>query len=258
MRVLAYNILEGGDLREGDRTAHIVELIQAFDPDVLGVAECTGWERDATRRFEMFRGALGMDGLMNRAISGHNVALLHKPTLPILTLEASSAAMYHGLVRLQVDHAALGALTILMTHLHPYSSLYRTAEAQTLVGKARATQEALVMGDFNTVPTAEVTTALRGAPEHLRTRLLGPGGDFDAAPLAVLEAHGLVDLGASSMQPTYPTRLGGKLARYGAMVRLDFMFATPGLAARCQQFFTIDGDAAHAASDHLPIGCVFD
>jgi exonuclease III len=70
--------------------------------------------------------------------------------------------------------------------------------------------------------------------------------------------QGFVDLGASRVGPTYPTRLERKQQEHGIMVRLDYILATPGLAGRCRSIRALDVPPAHDASDHLPVVAEFD
>jgi endonuclease/exonuclease/phosphatase family metal-dependent hydrolase len=70
--------------------------------------------------------------------------------------------------------------------------------------------------------------------------------------------QGFVDLGASSVGPTYPTRIERKQKESDVSVRLDYMFATSNLASRCRSIRVIDEPPAHEASDHLPLLAEFD
>jgi exonuclease III len=70
--------------------------------------------------------------------------------------------------------------------------------------------------------------------------------------------QGFVDLGASTVGPTYPTRIERKQKESDIAVRLDYILATPGLARRCRSIRAIDELPAHEASDHLPVIAEFD
>ncbi|MDQ3931062.1 MAG: hypothetical protein M3328_18195, partial [Chloroflexota bacterium] len=70
--------------------------------------------------------------------------------------------------------------------------------------------------------------------------------------------QGFVDLGASAVGPTYPTRIERKQKEFGAAVRLDYILATSGLASRCRSIRALDEHPAHDASDHLPVLAEFD
>jgi exodeoxyribonuclease-3 len=258
VKVMTYNILEGANIRFGDRTELVLDLIRQSEAEIVGLCECTGFEEDRAARFKYFRNALRMDGVMNKAPSGHHVVLLYRRGLRTFSRTTLANTMYNGFARIAFESEELGPVTVVMTHLHPFSSWYRVTEVQQVLGRARSSDEAIIMGDMNNISPADMPLDLAGVAPQLTGRLSGPDGEIDTLPIQAMITQGFVDLGASSVGPTYPTRMERKQKEYGITVRLDYILATPGLASRCRSIRAMDEPPAHEASDHLPVVAEFD
>ncbi|RQX59767.1 endonuclease, partial [Micromonospora chalcea] len=165
---------------------------------------------------------------------------------------------HHAAARVQVATGA-GPLTVLSTHLYPYSGGRRRMEADWLAAALRRTggELALLAGDLNTLePTVDHTARLAGlATPYRRRHLRRDGRTVDTRAVARLLDAGLVDLwprsgGDEPGGRTVPTRHGG--AEFAGM-RLDYLLATPALADRVRAVRVVrDGDA-DSASDHYPV-----
>ena len=258
MKVMTYNILEGANIRFGDRTEMVLDLIERAGADIVGLCECTGFGEEHAARFKYFRQRLRMDGVMNKAPSGHHVALLYRRGLRTFSRTTLANTMYNGFARIAFESVELGPVTVVMTHLHPFSSWYRVTEVQQVLGRARSSDEAIIMGDLNNLAPTDVPLDLAAAAPQLVGRLSGPDGQIDTLPVQAMLTQGFVDLGASTVGPTYPTSIERKQNEYGITVRLDYILATPGLATRCLSIRAVDEPPAHDASDHLPVVADFD
>jgi endonuclease/exonuclease/phosphatase family metal-dependent hydrolase len=247
---MTYNILEGGNIRFGDRTELVLDLIRQAGADVVGLCECTGFEEERGSRFKYFRERLGMNGVLTRAPSGHHVVLLYRRGLHTFSRTTLANTMYNGFARIAFESVEL--------HLHPFSSWYRVTEVQQVLGRAQSSDEAIIMGDMNNIAPTDMPLDLTAATPYLTGRFSGPDGEIDTLPIQAMLTRGFVDLGASRVGPTYPTRLERKHPEHGITVRLDYILATPGLASRCRSIRALDERLAHDASDHLPVVAEFD
>lgn len=251
---MSYNILTGGRSDGRNRLQAIAALIRDTRPDVVGLCECTDFDREGAEDLHFLCTTLGMRAFLNRAPSGHHVGLLYRDDGSVRDVSGAATGMYNGYVRATVDMGMLGLVTLVVSHLHPFSPHQRLGEMQTLLAKSRKTRDAVIMGDMNNVAPDEATEAVNSAPDHLSTRLKDDRGMLDTRPIAMLRHHGFTDLGARAGRlPTYPTALDEKDVRYGIRLRLDYIFATPALSDVCRDFAVIDGDTAQYASDHLPV-----
>jgi len=253
MRVMAYNIYEGGFRAAGDRRHALLDVIRNVDPDMLGLCECTEFDDDNESRLKWFCHMLGMHGVMNPSNSEHHTALLWKPHMRVRATLCAIGNMYHGFCRVRVNTTNFGDITVLMTHLHPFSSCLRLAEAQIVASRALGTGEAILMGDLNSVSPTDARLDRNRMFPALRARLAGPSGDIDTTPIQYLANVGFVDLLAQHSAPTYPTALQGKRDKYGVGLRSDYIFASQRVASSCTQTGVINSDSAECASDHLPV-----
>jgi len=256
MKIMSYNILEGGNLSKGDRTELLLEMIRQLSPDIVGLNECRGFAKDDHARLLLFQRELGMTGVMNEAQSGNHVALLYRPDIRVVETSGRSISMHNGYARITVDTETLGRVAVVATHLHPFSSTFRVGEMEIVAARAASAPAAIITGDMNSIAPSDAAVDLTNAPRTMSERLRGPSGEIDTQAVSVLLHRGYLDLGQAKALMTYPTMLSQE--RSDPRVRLDYMFASPAIAERCTDFQVRNDQSAQRASDHLPIVAEFD
>ncbi|SBT37121.1 endonuclease/exonuclease/phosphatase family protein [Micromonospora auratinigra] len=256
LRVMTWNVRTGGRDRDGtDRTDRIVAVVTAHRPDVLALQELRGFDRDG--RTAELAGRVGMVSHLARSCLGQPVAVLVRPPLRVLRAGPLRRPFHHAAVRVAVATTE-GPLTVVGTHLYPWSGGRRRLEADWLAhAVSRAGRLALLVGDLNTLdPVADHAARLAGlAPPYRRRHLRRDGRTVDTRAVARLLDAGLVDLwphtgGTEPDGLTVPTRYGG--AEFAGM-RLDYLLATPALAALTRGVRVLRGGDADTASDHYPV-----
>ncbi|MFJ8582845.1 endonuclease/exonuclease/phosphatase family protein [Micromonospora sp. NPDC093277] len=257
LRVMTWNILTGGRDRDGtDRWDRIVEVVAAQRPDVLALQELRGLDRDG--RMRELAGRLGMMPHLARSWFGQPVAVLVRAPLRVLRSGRVRRPFHHATAQVQVATGA-GPLTVFSTHLNPYSAGRRRTEADWLAVAVRRTggRLALLAGDLNTLdPAVDHTARLADLPTLYRRRhLRRDGRTVDTRAVSRLLDVGLVDLwpctgGGEPDGPTVPTRHAG--AEF-APTRLDYLLATPELAALTRAVRVVRGGHTDTASDHYPV-----
>ena len=248
LRVMAYNILFGGETSGQDRTGLIAAQVNDAQPDLLALCECWGFLENGGARRDAFCEAVGMHGEFVTAPSGNHVGLLYRPPWKPATTSVVAAPMFHGLVTMRVTGAGGHAITIHATHFNPYASLHRLMEAQIVFSRTRPGEPTIVMGDFNSLPP--------GYREDLPVRrLLDERLQPDTQVGRYFKEAGFVDVHASHgvTAPTYPTLLESKPDDFLGGVRLDYIMASRDLARACASAGVLDSPAAQMASDHLPV-----
>ncbi|WP_167666517.1 endonuclease/exonuclease/phosphatase family protein [Micromonospora narathiwatensis] len=254
---MTWNILTGGRDRDGtDRWDRIVAVVAAQRPDLLAVQELRGLDRGG--RLAELAGRLGMTPHLARSWFGQPVAVLVRAPLRALRSGRVRRPFHHATAQVQVATGA-GPLTVFSTHLNPYSGGQRRMEADWLavaVGRTGG-RLALLAGDLNTLdPAVDHTARLAGLPTLYRRRhLRRDGRTVDTRAVSRLLDAGLVDLwpytgGGEPDGPTVPTRYGG--AEF-APTRLDYLLATPEVAAVTRAVRVVRGGGADTASDHYPV-----
>lgn len=249
LRVMTYNILDGGSGRE----PLLAEVLHAVRPDVATLQEVV-----PNGLVEALAGGLGMAYHVAAGNSTRQMALLSR--LPILA--ARSYAPYppirHVILEAELAHPAC-SLRVFGVHLKPRYTLaneaWRAWETQVLLRQVRPHlgRSCLVMGDFNTAAPGdpvkfERTPSLRAALFRLQGR-----GKVRLAIRQVLAA-GLVDC----FRRLHPGDPGYTLPPPDPGVRLDYIFASEPLAgrlARCS--VVLDVPAVPKASDHYPVVAEF-
>ncbi|MGC4876128.1 endonuclease/exonuclease/phosphatase family protein [Micromonospora sp. DT43] len=264
LRVLTWNIRTGGRDRGGaDRLDQVVQVVNQQAPDVLVLQELRGFDSDAL--MAGVAGRVGMTPHLARSCFGQPVAVLVRPPYQVLAAGALRRPFHHAAARVVVSTPA-GPLTVLGTHLYPYSGGRRRMEVDWLVAATRRAPGPLTLlaGDLNSLdPTVDHTERLAGMPALYRRRHLRRGGrGVDTRAIARLLAADLVDLWPSSNVGapeadglTVPTRFGG--AEFAGM-RLDYLLGTPAVAERVRGCRVIRGAAADTASDHYPLLATLD
>ncbi|WP_223884620.1 endonuclease/exonuclease/phosphatase family protein [Micromonospora craniellae] len=249
---MTWNIRNGGQDRGGpDRRALLARVVAAHRPDVLALQELRGL--DVAR----FAADAGLTPHLARSPFGQPVAILVHPRWPTRAAGPVRRPFHHAAQRVTLGTDA-GPLVVLNTHFYPYRGGRRLVEARwaaTALRRAR-TALALLAGDLNTLaPYADHAASLeRLTPAYRRRHLRRDGRRVDTRAVARLLDAGLVDLAATA-GPTVPTAHG--CTPEFADMRLDYLLATPALAAHLVDTHVIRTPDTYQASDHHPLQATF-
>ena len=256
LRVVTWNIREGG----ADRLGAIIAVLRRERPDLLALQELRGFTRHGGLRMRGLANALGMVGHLAGSVFGQPVAVLVRPPLRSMESSAVTWRLHHAAAMVTVPTTA-GPLTMVGTHLNAISPYRRLREATWLAAQCRSRAGlVLLAGDLNALaPGVDHTAAIARLDPRHRRRHLGPDGTPDTRAIAVFEQAGLRDLWrarGSGDGRTVPTTRGGG-TEFGQM-RLDYLLATPALAARVRQVRVVRGGETEYASDHYPLRAELD
>jgi exodeoxyribonuclease-3 len=253
MTVMTYNIKNGG---RPDRLDAIIRVVTANRPDVLALQELAGFDRDRGRLMRELASAVGMSGYLAKSWFGQPVAILVRAPRAVTSARRLRGPFHHAAaeVTIATDH---GPLTIVGTHLCPYSGQRRLTEARTLARLVDPDRLMLLMGDLNTLdPWTDHREQLRALPDQHRSRHLRHG-KIDTRAVAALAAAGLVDLFRRVGQPgarnySVPTEHGGG-TEFAARMRLDYVLGTEPVARLVRACRIVSGGETESASDHYPM-----
>ncbi len=271
--VVNYNVLVG--FRNGASQAEGLAWIREQRPDVVALQELSGWNEAKLREVAA---AWGHPHVAVLKEGGFNLGITSRE--PLKVVERRTADFHHGMLHVQVD-----GVDVIVTHLWPGLRSEQLLEAKIVreaVEKAHALgREVLLVGDFNA--HAAVDRAMLAGQQPLLDRRTPadekrPEGEkfivegefiFDImeeilkAPLSdlayaqFLRLHPKADVEAQFQIATFPTRYLGHAAtpesQQGFLERIDFMLATPGLAALCSLAeVKRDDPRLDRISDHYP------
>ncbi len=239
--VMSYNIKEGGE----GRLPLIVDIIKEQHPDVVALLEANS--RPAVERLAR---DLGMRVAYGDANSAFAVAWLSR--MPIERAQNHRfAALAKTLLEIEVAWAG-ETVHLFATHLAARGDARRPADEVPVILDALrpvADRPHLLVGDFNAVRPGDPV----GAPPH------GVEKWGDARPCAPRQAIRLIiDAGYTDCYHVlHPREPGYTYPSDAPWLRLDYIFASPRMAARLHTCEVIAGGHAPRASDHLPLRAVF-
>lgn len=248
MRVMTWNIKTGG----GARLPAIAAVVRRERPDILALQELRGFDR---RRMAGFADALGMDAHLAPSHFGQAVAVLVKAPLRITGRRSVSWALHHAAAVVTVDDS----LTVVSTHLNPFSPSRRRREAIWLTAKYARRGDVLLAGDLNSLdPFGDHDAAVAALETPYRKRHLNPDGSVSTDAMAAFRRGGFTDLWPLTGEGdgrTAPTTQGGG-AEFSGM-RLDYILASPSMARRAGLSRVVRGGETEYASDHYPLVSTF-
>lgn len=250
MRVLSYNILDGG-IGRADPIAEVIEAQRADVVVLLEADELTIVERIAHR--------LGMDRVV-AANGSHVAAILSR--LPIID------SVNHGPLRPEIDNSFVKATIlspnrepwgIYAIHLHPFGRLtdeqVRLRQIDTILDVARPMREEhrphLLCGDFNATSPSQVIERERLKPRS-QEEMDDNGGMLPRKAIARIVQAGYCD--------TLEMRHGAAAGRMGTFntlspgQRVDYIFCHSLDPYRITDAWIETDRLATYASDHYPVG----
>jgi exodeoxyribonuclease-3 len=251
---MTWNVKTGGvDRGGGDRLAAITAVIEKVRPDILALQELKFFGSEDQRRLRELAGAIGMTPHLAPSAFGLPVAVLVRPPLRMTRRTRLRWRMHHAAAGAVVPTGA-GPLTVVSTHLNPYSATRRRHEARRIAKRYRSGL-LLIGGDLNSLdPGSDHTEELARLPEEFRKRHARRDGSADTRPMSTFLAAGLKDLwtvAGDGDGRTAPTTAGGGHEFSG--MRLDYMLGSAAVAARAEETRVVRGGEAEYASDHYPV-----
>lgn len=185
--IAAQNLSHGGfriNDTEGNRWPLLFERLAPVAADILILNEATGWDADDNKLAHEFAGELGLHvaGVSPTDSDMPTAILYRKERLgePRVWNVKHNYMVKHGFALAAWDVDGLPApLTVLGTHLCPFSSLQARIEAQAIVSRAyRYGPYVIMAGDFNYPPLIGIPPDIEGMlPFNKMNRLNAPRSD---------------------------------------------------------------------------------
>ena len=259
LRLMTWNLLEGGRGAEGPRLDLITSVLRAVQPDVLTACEAHGLAEDP-RLLADIAAAVGMRARLAPADDGAHVLLLTRPSVAVTHFGALALAGPRRAAVGVLRAPGLPEIMLAGCHLDARDPSQRLREAQVLLASMPPQWPRVVMGDLNSISHEDGLTRrdLMSLPLHHVERHVAPDGEPDTRVTQALSAAGLVDAWrlAHAGVPvaagaTVPTAIP-QPPRFGSM-RLDYIFLSADIPAALTACEPWREKPAPRASDHFPL-----
>lgn len=249
VRIATYNLFEGARASYN----RLVDFVRASSIDLLCLQEINGWQDAGAQRMQDFTDR----GLFTRSAYGNSNTPYKLGTFSKLELVKSDAyieGFWHSVVETRIALPGGQQLAILNVHLDPWQEQSRVRELDRLLRTIDRTLPTIVTGDLNSLSRRDAYGDQMLA--ELQRRGISKYGhsELEFTVTDYLEQAGFVDVAArlQSMRATTPTAATPEKDRE-APVRIDYLFATPDIAACAQQAAVIVNDFTESISDHYPV-----
>jgi exodeoxyribonuclease III len=250
LRVMTYNILDGGENRE----TFILGVIQKAEPDIVILQEVF------TEEFlKSLSQSLGMNYFIGMGNKERKVALLSK--LPVLSFKSHHPIFptWRNFIDAEVEYERTKTARII--GVHPMANLgivfeiWRWLEAGYIVRYVRRYQNmpCLVAGDLNAIAPAE-TVKIETMPRWLKWILYLQGNRVYHFSIAKFLSAGFIDCfrilnsdEGFTLPPPNPNS------------RLDYVFVNATMRPYLKKSWVVrEPDSVNCASDHYPVMAEFD
>jgi exodeoxyribonuclease-3 len=266
MRLVGFNLWEGGHGGGGRRLDLIASVLRALRPDVAVLCEAHGFAEDP-RAFADFCAAISLRGQVTLAESGFHVAVLVRTPFAFRSFEAYDVGGLNpiAVARIAAPRLPTGELQVVGAHLDHRSGSARLGEVRGILQLLDPSLPLALVGDLNALSSQDGLGRrdLLALPLHHVPRHVDETGELDARATDELARMGLVDAwraanpGASVHEGlTVPTSVPDQPA-FGPM-RIDYVFLSPDLAAALVECRVARDPPADRASDHFPVLAVLD
>ena len=259
LRLMTWNLLEGGRGAEGPRLDLITSVLRSVQPDVLTACEGQGLAEDP-RLLADIAAAIGMRARLAPADDGAHAVLFTRPSIAVTHFGALALGGPRRAAVGVLRAPGLPEIMLAGCHLDARDPSLRANEIATLLANLPPQWPRVVMGDLNSISHEDGITRrdLMGLPLHHVERHVAPDGEPDTRVTRALAAAGLVDAwrlahaGAPFTQGcTVPTAIP-QPPRFGAM-RLDYVFLSADIPAALTSCEPWREKPAPRASDHYPL-----
>lgn len=248
MRIASYNLFEGAR----DTSAQLEDFVVQQEIDVLSIQEANGWQDGDPSRLDQFAKNTGMESYVyGDSNSRFKLAIFSR--LPIIGSAVYKEGLHHCAVKATVE-VNDEPLNIWNVHLNPFGEDQRLAEVRLIAKSLKLNELTLIDGDFNSLSETDQypSTLLDELRERGMTKF---GADYLRYDVTrYLGGLGLIDLAAmlDVVVATVPTPANSDAA-HAAKMRLDYMFASNGLARLVKRIDVPKDALTDEISDHYPI-----
>ncbi len=246
LRVMTYNILDGGEGRE----EYLLEVLQAVRPDIAVLQEVfhEGFVQGLAS-------ALEMKAFLPCGNRKRRVALLSRLPVTSSTIYHYLPPMWRNVIKAEVEYQPHKRFRLFgihpMANLSVICELWRWWEARRIIARVKphAAEPCLVAGDFNAIaPSDRVLT--NHMPGWLKLTILIQGNRVYHLSIRQYLAAGFIDC----FRAAHPGDDGFTLPPPQPNSRLDYILVNDALKSHLVNCWVVrEPPAILRASDHYPV-----
>ncbi len=272
LTVLNYNVWNSFNHNKSYKET--VHWVNRLDPDIAEWQELVGWNEQKLKKSASDWNHPYAAALKN---GGYNIGLTSK--FPIEVIERRTKRYHHGFL-----HCRTAGIDVIVCHLWPGKRREQILEAAQIRDRVielkKQGHEVLLMGDFNAHAKSD-SRWLNQQSELIQRRLVGDqkkatedrfiqNGKYTFDVMDVILAAPVDDLVRTEFDRTkqkksnavtrlgsFPTKILGHVktrkTQHGFLERIDFIFATQGLARQCNMARVRHDEITNSLSDHYPV-----
>jgi exodeoxyribonuclease-3 len=257
LKLITYNVWYGFTEGKPERRQEFRDWVKHQAPDIVALQELNGYTEeklraDAASWGHAYSALLKTDGFPTGITSSQ----------PITEITRQLKGFHHGLLKVHTH-----GVPVYVIHLHPSNWQTRHQEIDIIVKTLEP--GAIVLGDFN-------TSSRRDKPYYDKSQLIPffskrdktekeknlADSTLDYGVIDKIETAGFVDVVAKFRASdaiafgTFPTKLRAH-EDHGDQRRLDYIFVSKKMAAKCTSARVINDENTQMLSDHLPLIATF-
>jgi len=272
LKVITYNIWNGYDWgNDEERRSRMNNWINDQNPSLVALQELCKY---TSGKLKEDARSWGHEHSVLLKTTGYSVGLTS--TFPIEVNEKIMEGMHHGAL-----HCKTNGIDVFVIHFSPGSYAKRREEVAIILEKLEKVREEndrfMVLGDFNSQspidadlydPDGALVTRLRESNKDkpLKGNLFN--GNLDYAVMSSLLAFPLIDVcqpftKGMEQRGSFPAQVLGEVNNetkeelLSRAERIDYIMASPDLAAKCIKANVCNGKENYYLSDHYPVVAEF-
>jgi len=246
---MTYNLLNGAPETLDD----VISVVNSVNPDFLTINEANTFVENGEKILKDFAQKIGFKNY-KLALSGeydYHVAAFSKP--PFKTVEEIKPLMRAGI--LSVVDTVLGEMSVVSTHLTPYTEDLRLPEIELITKTQSKYKNKVLMGDMNSLSEYDnYNPEMIKSFNEIQTRKFTTSGKLRFDAIKKILSRDYLDSGFELKQNsvfTAPTDVNEFNAH--SNMRLDYIFISKPLRRYLKSYEVIKNEQTKKASDHFPV-----
>ena len=250
MKVMTYNILEGGVDVKVSRIQYIIDVIKEEEPDFLALQEANNFDKNSNELLKKVSKETKLPyyilspGRLDENQKRYHVVNLSR--YPMREVYMFPNSIFQSAALCVVVDSLLGELSLCNVHLHANSEDKRLTEIETVLEYQFKFKNSIILGDHNAISRTDDHDDF--SDEECTHYDLNR---FDVTDMINKNYTDTIFHLGSKDRSTSPTvGVGHPISK--SSIRIDYIFVTSSLASKIKSGNIIKTETSENASDHYP------